>query len=81
MAIRMGDWKLVRADRATDKQFGDIAKKPMLFNLADDIGEKKDLAEAQPERVKEMFKVWQKWNDELAPAAWLHHSLQKLPKK
>jgi arylsulfatase A-like enzyme len=81
MAIRMGDWKLVRADLATDKQFGDIAKKPMLFNLADDIGEKKDLAEAQPERVKEMFKVWQKWNDELAPAAWLHHSLQKLPKK
>jgi arylsulfatase A-like enzyme len=81
MAIRMGDWKLVRADLATDKQFGDIAKKPMLFNLADDIGEKKDLAEAQPERVKEMSKIWQKWNEELAPPAWLHHSLQKLPKK
>jgi arylsulfatase A-like enzyme len=81
MAIRMGDWKLVRADRATDKQFGDIAKKPMLFNLADDISEKKDLAEAQAERVKEMSKVWQKWNEELAPPAWLHHSLQKLPKK
>jgi arylsulfatase A-like enzyme len=81
MAIRMGDWKLVRADLATDKQFGDIARKPMLFNLADDISEKKDLAEAQPERVKEMSKVWQKWNEELAPPAWLHHSLQKLPKK
>ena len=54
MAIRKGDWKLVRADLATDKQFGDIAKKPMLFNLADDIGEKNDLADAQPEKVKEL---------------------------
>jgi arylsulfatase A-like enzyme len=81
MAIRMGDWKLVRADLAPDKQFGDIAKKPMLFNLAEDIGEKKDLAEAQPEKVNEMLNVWQKWNDGLASPAWLHHSLQQPPKK
>lgn len=81
MAIRTGDWKLVRADLATDKQFGDIAKKPMLFNLADDIGEKHDLADRQPEKVKELLAAWQKWNAELLPPAWQHHSLQKPPAK
>jgi arylsulfatase A-like enzyme len=80
MAIRRGDWKLVRPDLATNKEFGDIAKVPMLFNLADDIGEKKDLAAAQPERVKDMLAAWQKWNAGLAAPAWQHHSLQK-PKK
>jgi arylsulfatase A-like enzyme len=80
MAIRQGDWKLVRADLATDKPFGDIAKKPMLVNLKDDIGETKDLAEAHPEKMKALTEAWQKWNEGLAPPAWLHHSLQK-PKK
>jgi hypothetical protein len=77
MAIRMGDWKLVKPDLAPDKQFGDIAKEPMLFNLADDIGEQKDLAASQPGRVKEMWSTWEKWNAELAKPAWMHHSLQK----
>lgn len=81
MAIRQGDWKLVRADLATDKPFGNIAPRPMLFNLAEDIGEKKNLAETQPERVKELAAAWQKWNEGLAPPAWLHHSLQKPTKK
>lgn len=80
MAVRMGDWKLVRADLATDKQFGDIAKKPMLFNLAEDAGEKKDLADTNPEKAKELAAVWQKWNEGLQPPAWQHHSLQP-PKK
>jgi len=77
MAIRMGDWKVVKPDLAPGKQFGNIAKEPLLFNLADDIGEQKDLAAAQPERVKSMLAVWEKWNAELAKPAWLHHSLQK----
>lgn len=80
MALRMGEWKLVRADLATDKQFGNIAREPMLFNLADDIGEQRDLSASQPERVKEMQQTWQKWNEGLAKPAWLHHSLQK-PRK
>jgi arylsulfatase A-like enzyme len=77
MAIRMGDWKLVKPDLAPDKQFGNIAKEPMLFNLAEDIGEQKDLAASQPARVKEMWSIWEKWNAELARPAWIHHSLQK----
>jgi arylsulfatase A-like enzyme len=77
MAIRQGDWKLVRADLATDQQFGDVAKQPMLFHLADDISEKKDLAAAHPDKVKELAQAWQKWNAGLVPPAWQHHSLQK----
>ena len=77
---RQGNWKLVRADLSTDRPFGDIAKKPMLVNLKDDIGETKDLSAAHPEKVKELTEVWQKWNAGLVPPAWLHHSLQK-PKK
>jgi arylsulfatase A-like enzyme len=80
MAIRTGDWKLVRADLATDREFGDIAPRPMLFNLAEDIGERNDLAATRPEKVREMLAAWKRWNAGLAPPAWLHHSLQK-PKK
>lgn len=44
-AIRMGDWKLIE-----NYEDGSV----QLFNLRDDIGEQKDLASAQPERVKTM---------------------------
>jgi arylsulfatase A-like enzyme len=77
MAIRMGDWKLVKPDLAVDKQFGNIAKEPLLFNLTDDVSEKNDQAAARPEKVKELAAVWQKWNAELVAPAWQHHSLQK----
>ena len=45
-AIRHGDWKLVVANGGSGK--------PELYNLADDIGESKDLAAPQPEKVKEL---------------------------
>ena len=51
-----------------------------LINLAEDIGETTDLAAKHPEKVTELTSLWQKWNAEMAPAAWPHHSLQK-PKK
>jgi arylsulfatase A-like enzyme len=44
-AIRMGDWKLIE-----NYEDGSV----QLFNLRDDIGEQKDLAAAQAERVKTM---------------------------
>ncbi len=46
--FRLGDWKLILA---ADPQ----SKSPVqLYNLADDLGEKTNLAEAQPERVARM---------------------------
>jgi arylsulfatase A-like enzyme len=50
-AVRMGDWKLLHMGRKTQ-----------LFNLADDIGEKHDLASEHPAKLKELETVWQLWN-------------------
>lgn len=72
MAIRQGDWKLVRYDPAAD---GDEkgrggATELKLYNLASDIGEANDLAARQPEKRKELETKWQNWNAELAKPLW-----------
>src|SRR5205823_10542665 len=59
-AIRHGDWKLVHG-KADDNA-------PELFDLAADIGEKSDLAAAQPGKVQELQKLWDSWNAEQAPS-------------
>jgi hypothetical protein len=64
-----------------DKEFGKVASKPMLFNLAEDAGERNDLAGTFPAKVKELQEAWRKWEEGLVPPAWLHHSLQKPLKK
>ena len=61
-AIRKGDWKLVasRIDR----------NEPRLFNLADDIGEAKDLIATRPDKAKELKAAWDAWNAEQAKPLW-----------
>jgi len=61
-AVRSGDWKLVKEQRRGRWE---------LYNLADDIGESKDLAEKMPEKVKELKKAWQEWNAELQVPKWI----------
>lgn len=51
-AVRMGDWKLI-------EWFEDDSVE--LFNLADDIGEQKDLARDQPERTAKLRKMLADW--------------------
>ena len=70
MALRQGDWKLVRPDRAIKGEYADIATDPMLFNLMDDIGEKNDLAAKQPDRVRDLQAAWDKWNSGMIPPRW-----------
>jgi arylsulfatase A-like enzyme len=50
-AVRDGNWKLV------------LEKKEFvgLYNLAEDLGEKKNLAQQHPERVKGMKARWEEW--------------------
>ena len=60
-AIRHGDMKLVHGQPSKDP--------PELFDLAADIGESKNLADAQPEKVAELQKLWDAWNAEQAPPA------------
>lgn len=61
-AIRQGDWKLVvsRID----------GEEPRLFNLAEDVGEAKDLAARSPEKVKELTAAWKAWNAEQKDPLW-----------
>ncbi len=60
-AARLGDWKLV-FDR-------DLAK-PGLFNLAEDIGEKNDLAEKSPEKLKELQAALDAWEAQIEKPRW-----------
>jgi arylsulfatase A-like enzyme len=74
MAIRKGDWKLVKTSERPLQDvdpaiFNDLSGAE-LYNLADDIGEKKNLAGAHPEKVKELAGAWQRWNKELAKPLW-----------
>lgn len=73
MAVRQGDWKLVSYMQKIDE--GDVHRSetsPLtpqrLYNLRDDIGETNDLAAAEPERVKEMQSLWDKWNASMPKA-------------
>ena len=62
-AIRLGDWKLVRDLRQGERD--------MLFNLAEDIGEQNDLAEAQPGRLKDLQAAYAEWEKGMMPAQWV----------
>ena len=55
LAMREGDWKLVVGEDGNDE--------PMLFNLADDLGETNDLSESEPERVTLMHAEARDWLD------------------
>jgi len=75
LAIRKGDWKLVKApgiaanpeDWGGSKATTDGAE---LYNLAQDIGEKTNLAAQNPEKVQELAADWNKWNAELVDPKW-----------
>jgi arylsulfatase A-like enzyme len=79
MAIRQGDWKLVKTTAGKGRAGGAGAANrrekatvegAALFNLKDDIGEQTDLASKHPEKFKELAAAWQKWNAELAEPKW-----------
>ncbi len=64
MAIRFGDWKLVRYDSNADTNTGkhEPVTAVNLYNLASDIHEDKDLATTMPDKVKELQQKWNEWN-------------------
>jgi arylsulfatase A-like enzyme len=71
MAIRMGDYKLVRYDTTADLDDKPKTTSPAkLYNLKDDIDETKDLAAAMPDKVRELQTRWDTWNAELAKPLW-----------
>ena len=60
-AARVGDWKLVVASRTP----------PMLFNLAEDIGEQKDLAQKRPDKLKEVQAIYADWSSQMMEPQWI----------
>ena len=71
MAIRQGDWKLVRYDPMADGQKNaGKATAAKLYNLKEDIGESHDLVEKQPEKVKSLQAAWDRWNADNVRPKW-----------
>ena len=79
MAIRMGDWKLVKASAGRGRAGGGGAASrrdkatvegATLFNLKDDVGEQADVADKNPEKVKELAAAWTAWNAQLMDPLW-----------
>jgi arylsulfatase A-like enzyme len=73
LAIRKGDWKLVKTSegplRAADSTQNDLIGAE-LYNLATDISETHNLAAEHPEKLQELGEAWRSWNKELAKPRW-----------
>jgi arylsulfatase A-like enzyme len=76
-AVRQGDWKL----RWQYKPYG--TEQWELFNLADDVAERHDLASAQPDKVKALLALWDDYvraNKVILPSRVLSEGMvKKLP--
>jgi len=59
-AVRDGDWKLIRIKDHD----------PLLFNLAEDLSEKNNVADAHPEKVKAMLQDIANWEKPFPAAGW-----------
>ena len=69
MAIRKGDWKLVKYDPAVDGDTGKVTA-AKLYNLKDDVGEAHDLIQAEPNKAAELQAEWDKWNELNVAPLW-----------
>lgn len=55
-AVRKGDWKYVK-----------LGGKEMLFNLAEDVRERANRAQAEPQKLAELKQLWNAWNVQMLP--------------
>ena len=74
MAIRKGDWKLVKTTEGPLKEvdpstFNDLSGAE-LYNLADDMSERRNLAASHPKKLKDLAAAWQRWNKTLPKPLW-----------
>lgn len=55
-AVRLGDWKLIQYFENKDLE---------LYNLKEDIGEKNNRAETNPEKLNELLEILENWRKEI----------------
>jgi hypothetical protein len=53
--VRVGDWKLIQYFEYNDLE---------MYNLKEDIGEKTNLANANPGKTSELLEILEKWREE-----------------
>lgn len=85
MAVRWGQWKLWKVDKAGQEpgeRLGALlpevdyppespnGQMTVLYDLSADIGEQENLAEARPEIVERLEEELERWNAELAEPLW-----------
>lgn len=68
MAVRRGDWKLVRYDLAAEGGRG--ISDARLYDLAHDLSETTDVAARHPEIVRDLRHAWDEWNAANPGALW-----------
>ena len=64
-AVRKGDWKLVISERTG---------KTWLYNLADDVSEKRNLSEENPGKVAELENALRDWEREMIDPLWVSNA-------
>jgi arylsulfatase A-like enzyme len=75
LAIRKGDWKLVKAPgggvEGGEKAGIATTEGAQLYNLANDLGEKTNLAQQEPGKFKELAAAWDEWNKGNIAPKWV----------
>jgi arylsulfatase A-like enzyme len=76
VAIRMGDWKLVKGVGSAgiaglERRAEASMDGAELYNLAKDIGETTNLADQESAKVTELTAAWNRWNAVNVPAKWV----------
>lgn len=72
-AVRKGDWKLLQYFE--ELEFGDGDQVQLeLYNLADDLGETNNLAEAMPEKTQEMLDLLVSWREQVNAPIPVEHN-------
>ncbi len=69
-AVRKGDWKYYRVSRGEGPTPYRFVPGEYLYNLRDDIGEQRNLAQKQPEIFSELRAAYEAWDAELMEPAW-----------
>ena len=58
-ALRQGDWKLIKD-----------AEQWRLFDLRSDLGEQRDVATSEPQKLDQLRALWNTWSAQMKPPAW-----------